>query len=244
MKLGFLDIETAPIVAAVWGLHDQNIPYQHILQDWYIICASWKWEGANKVCHVSLLDDPARFKKDHSDDYHVVRTLHGVLNEADVIVAHNGDAFDIKKIMARVAFHKFSPISYPVTIDTLKEARRQYKFTSNRLDHLGAHLGVRRKKETSPGLWIRALDGQEKAIKEMVSYNKRDVTLLEDVYHLLRPHMKKHPNRRAFYKGVCSKCGENDLHLHRQRLISSGALTVQFKCGSCGSYETPKKKEM
>jgi hypothetical protein len=45
---------------------------------------------------VSVLDNPRRYQRNMHDDFHVVKALHKVLSKADVIVAHNGDAYDIK----------------------------------------------------------------------------------------------------------------------------------------------------
>jgi hypothetical protein len=44
------------------------------------------------------------------------------MDEADIICAHNGDAFDIKKINSRLITNGFKPPSPFKTIDTLKAA--------------------------------------------------------------------------------------------------------------------------
>src|SRR5262245_46864045 len=94
-KIVLWDVETTHNLMAVFRLlnHDM-LPFDNILQERYIVSAAWKELGAKKVEAVSTLDDPKRFKKDHNDDYFVVKTLHDVLSKADVIVAHNGDAYD------------------------------------------------------------------------------------------------------------------------------------------------------
>jgi DNA polymerase III epsilon subunit-like protein len=62
------------------------------------------------------------------------------MDEADLICAHNGDAFDIKKINSRLIVNGFKPPSPFKTIDTLKIARRVFKFDSNKLDNIGRYL--------------------------------------------------------------------------------------------------------
>jgi hypothetical protein len=44
MRVLFWDIETSPMITATWGLWDQTIPTDHVLEDWKIICAAWKWQ--------------------------------------------------------------------------------------------------------------------------------------------------------------------------------------------------------
>src|SRR4051812_2648154 len=97
------DIETTHNLAAVFKLYGEDyISPENLLQERYIVCASWKVLGGKAVADVSTLDDPKRYKKTPHDDYHVCKTLHGVLSNADVIVAHNGDKYDIKFTEARM----------------------------------------------------------------------------------------------------------------------------------------------
>src|SRR5690554_3658658 len=107
-KILIWDVETSEIISAHYGLWGINIRPDRVLHDWFLFCAAWKWYGEKKVHTVSLLDDMKRFNKNrydirdmHIDDYHVVKVLHEVLSEADVLVHHNGDKFDLKKFNAR-----------------------------------------------------------------------------------------------------------------------------------------------
>jgi hypothetical protein len=83
---------------------------------------------------------------------------------------------------------------------------------SNKLDYLGKLLGVGRKIKTEPGLWMRVLNGDSKAVKEMIPYNVQDVLLLRDVYLKLRPYTKNHPNLELYGIEGCPYCG----HTHVQ----------------------------
>jgi len=244
MKILLWDIETSLMIAAVFGRFKQDIQYDNILQDWYIHSIAWKWLGQKRVYAVSGLDDKKRFKKDHTDDYHVVKTVADVINQADVIVGHNGDAFDIKKFKARCIALGLPPIKEPLFVDTLKAAR-QAKFTSNKLDDLGSILGIGNKIDNPRGLWLKALHGDEKAIKQMVKYNKQDVLLLEQLYLKLRPYMKSHPNQNLFSAGrdVCSKCGSDDIQ-YRGYLLTKTAKKRRYQCNSCGGYSASGKNEI
>src|SRR3990167_2903307 len=95
LKILFWDIETSLQLAAIFQLKNNDwIDPSSLVTERYIICASWKWAGNNKVHSVSVTDNKKLFSKDPYNDRHVVEKLREVLSEADVIVHHNGDSFD------------------------------------------------------------------------------------------------------------------------------------------------------
>lgn len=98
-----LDIETSYIVGAVWQMWDTSVA--QTLQDPYILGFGYAWNHLEQVHWVGMADFPASFKRDNTDDKQVVKVLHKLLTEADVIVAHNGIAFDVKKIKGRFLVH-------------------------------------------------------------------------------------------------------------------------------------------
>jgi len=238
-KILIYDIETSHSVVATFSLFKPIIPIDNILQDWFMICAAWKWHGKDKIYGTSLLGDKARYKKCHTDDYHVVKSLHKVLSEADAIVAHNGDRFDIKKFNARAIKHGLKPIPPPVQIDTLKIARNEFAFTSNKLDYLGEFLGVGRKIHTNNQLWLDCLAGKRSAVREMFLYNKQDVVLLEKVYDILAPFAKTSKlNRNLFTQEVvCTNCGGHNLHKRGERRTLTRVFK-RYQCVDCGKWNS------
>lgn len=231
MKVLFYDIETSPIIAACWGLYDQNIPYQHVIQDWHIICAAWKWEGGE-------IESIACNGK---NDLNVVKKLHGLISAADAIVAHNGDNFDWKKLMARVMHHDLPPVRQPKMIDTLKQARK-IGFTSRKLDDLADMLKLPRKLTTERGLWVKAAQGNKEAIKALETYCRGDIEPLEQLYHKLRPHSPTGLNI-GLYKDApcCPKCGCENMRPNGTKTTVSG-IKQQWKCGDCGGHATTAKR--
>lgn len=165
----FWDIETSPIIAACWGLYDQNISYHHVIQDWHIICAAWKWADEDEIQSITCKG---------KDDKRVVRKLSALFQSADAIVAHNGDRFDWRKFMARSIQHGIVPPRQPTMIDTLKMARKA-QFTSNKLDDLAAVMDLPRKQETERGLWVKAAQGDADSIAKMEEYCKADIPPLK-----------------------------------------------------------------
>jgi len=223
-------------LAAIFQLaHNDYINPESLVTDRYIICAAWQWEGSNKIETLSVLDDPKRYKKDPHDDTYVVTKLREILAGADTLVAHNGDQFDKRYIDTRILVHGLEPLPPINSVDTYKVAKSKFYLNSNKLDYIGKLLKVGQKAKTSPGLWMRVLNGEAKAVKEMVEYNKQDVTLLRNVYMKLRPYINTQLSREFFGEDGCPKCGS-------QKIQSRGvhrAITKEyqrFQCQSCGGW--------
>ena len=219
------DLETSLQTVAVFQLSKNDwIRPENLLTERNIICAAWQWLGEDKVQAVSVLDDRKRFQKNPHDDKHVVETLHKLISEADVIVAHYGDSFDNKYVLTRALYHGLDPLPPVQTIDTKKIAKQRFYFNSNSLDYIGKYLGVGGKINTPAGLWLKILRGEdlEASIKTMVAYNKRDVTLLKDVFLKLRPYIPNYINRELFGKEGCPRCGS-------KRVQSRGTYYAQTR---------------
>lgn len=183
-KVLIFDIETSPIEAYVWGLFDNNVALNQIKSDWYVLSWSAKWLG-DPPSKVMYMDN--RNNKDLTDDKKVLEGIHKLLDEADIAISQNGVSFDTKKLNARFAINKMPPPSPYRQIDTLKIARKYFKFTSNKLEYLTDKLCTKYKKlkhakYSGFSLWSECLKGNLKAWKEMEKYNKYDVLSLEELY--------------------------------------------------------------
>lgn len=230
MKILLWDLETLPMLIAGWGLYDPPLNHEKIIRESQLACAAWKWLGTKSV-HTSQVALPPK------TDLNIVKDLHRVLGEADVLVAHNGDKFDLRKFNARALAHHLPPLPPIPTIDTLKVAKRYFGFNSNRLDYLGQFLGVGKKLHTDFKLWLDVMNGDAEALARMVRYNKQDVLLLEKVYLALRPFIRNHPNSNLHSNGevVCPNCEGRDL-VKRGFKYQRTTKRQQFQCGECGAY--------
>lgn len=242
-KILFWDIETSHNIVATFQLKTRYIQPENILQERHLICAAWKWLGDKKVSAVSLLDNPALYALDPHSDLYILEELHKVLSEADVIVAHNGDKFDIRFVETRMIMHGLPPLPPIASIDTLKVARKRFLFNANKLDYLGKVLGVGRKKSTGGGaLWLDILAGKEEAIKKMVSYNKQDVKLLEKVYLKLLPYIDGPLLKLTGEVDACPRCGEKRLQsrgVHR----TVSRVYQRMHCQGCGGWSRKIRAE-
>jgi len=225
-RIVFIDIETAPSLGWVWAKWETNVI--DFKKDWYLLSFAYKVMGEKKVVTRGLIDYPD-YKKDMENDSALVNDLWKVFDEADILIGHNGDAFDIRKSNSRFLTHKLPPPSPYKTVDTLKIARRAFKFDSNKLDDLGHYLGVGRKlPHTGFNLWKGCMTGDLKSWSLMKRYNGHDVELLEKIYFLMRAWAPVHPNVNQG-QTACPKCGSS----HTQKRGFSYTLLRQKQRNQC-----------
>ena len=240
-RILFLDIETAPIAANVWRIWQENVGLNQIDKDWHILSYGAKWLGVDGV----LYEDQSK-AVNIEDDSALLAKLWKLLDEADIVVAHNGRRFDIKKINARMIFAGMKPPSPFKVVDTLEIAKTNFAFTSNRLEYLADKLNSKYKKKSHsdyPGflLWRGVLDGDKKAWAAMREYNEYDVLALEELYLLLRPWDRRHPNVDVYdddhEEHACPVCGS--YHVERRGFTYTNSGKYQrYRCmeDSCGAW--------
>lgn len=179
-KVLIYDIETSPNIGWFWRAgYKQNIQPNQILKERAIICVSYKWQGENEVYNLT-------WDKNQCDKF-LIEQFVEVLNEADLIVAHNGDNFDLKWLKTRALFHRIPMLPNYKQFDTLKLAKTKLYLNSNRLDYISKFLGFEGKIQTTPDLWNKVVMlNDREAIKDMLDYCDEDVRQLENVYNELQ----------------------------------------------------------
>jgi len=234
-RILLFDIETSPNIGYCWGKWEQNII--EFTKEWDILSFSAKWLNESKQITKGRCD--YRDKTDES----IVKDLWKLFDEADIIIAHNGDAFDIKKTQQRFSFYKISPPSPFKTIDTKKIAKKYFSFNSNSLNDLGVTLGYG-KKEKHDGFdtWLGCIAGNKKSWDIMKKYNAKDVILLEKIYLHFLPWINNHPNLSTFSGEVCPKCGGKHLQSRGFSVTLTGKFK-RFQCQSCGGWGKFSTKE-
>jgi len=230
-----LDVETAPILASVWRLWDENVGLEQIKKDKHLLSFAAKWLGDKDVMyedqsHARLIED----------DKKLLKSIWKLLDEADIVIAHNGQAFDVPMIQARMVIQGMTPPSPFRHVDTLREAKRHFGFTSNKLEYLAGQMGCPKSAHKDfPGfeLWKEVMLGNKKAWAEMKRYNIQDVKALEVVYLKLRPWIEGHPNV-AIYTDLsnpaCPKCGGN-VQKRGTRITNFGKYQ-NYYCTNCGGW--------
>lgn len=237
MRLLLLDIETAPHVAYVWGLWQQNVSLGQLVDSGYVLCWAAKWAGEPEIFFDSL---------QRSKPKKMLKGIHKLLEEADAVIHYNGSKFDIPTLNKEFLLHKMNPPSSYRQIDLLNTARQRFRFASNKLDYVAQALGIGKKtKHRGFELWIKCMEGDEEAWAEMEKYNKNDVVILEGVYDAFKPWIRHHPNVGLYVESetpVCPHCGGSHLQ-RRGYAYSSVAKYQRYQCRDCGHWMRSRTSE-
>lgn len=246
-KILSLDIETAPFEALTWSLWDQNIGLNQIQKETSILSFAAKWLGSSEIIYQ---DTSGRGAKHTRDDKKLLSRLWTLLDEADIVVAQNGAAFDIKRINARMVALGFPPYSPIRIIDTKLVAKKHFAFSSNRLEWLAKYLagGNKYKHSKFEGmeLWTECLKDNPVAWAEMKKYNIIDTKLCEKVYLALRPWMDQHPNLGAYtaeLEPTCPKCGSKHVEARGTRVLQQSTYQRYF-CVDCRGWSRGKLMQL
>ena len=237
MKRLYLDIETSPIEAYVWSLYPDYIGPHQIKEDWKIICAGWLWDGEKKV-HTAAWK---RSKDGSWDDSEVCEKIAEAINEADQIVYHNGDRFDFIRIHLRLLKHDLDPLPNLVKIDTRKQAKKHFGFTSNKLDYIAQYLGLGNKIKTEFDLWVGCVNGDQTSLDKMLKYNIQDVKLLQDVHHYMEPYIDLPKGAvTAVTAGQCPACHSTTIQKRGYSYTQMGKYQ-RYQCQDCGKWHRSGK---
>lgn len=235
MKILLLDIETAPNLCHTWGLWQQNVGLPQIVKSGYTLCWAAKWLDDDNIFYDSV---------NQSSHKGMLKSIHSLLDEADAVVHYNGTKFDIPTLNKEFIKYGFTPPAPYKQIDLLRTARSQFRFASNKLDYVAQFLGLGNKtKHRGHELWTQCMQGDADAWEEMETYNINDVVLLEDVYTVLKPWIKNHPNRNLYSEGehVCPNCGGSHLQKRGTSYTISGKYQ-RYQCKGCGGWSRGVKK--
>lgn len=228
MKLLLIDIETAPNTAYVWGLFKENIPLARLLESSYVMCWSAKWYGEDVTYFSSVY---------HTTMKSMLKGIHKLLSEADAVIHFNGSSFDIPTLNKEFILHGITPPAPYKEIDLLQVARKQFRFTSNKLDFIANALKVGKKHDTTFELWVDCMNKDPEAWKTMEAYNRQDVLLLEKVYDKFKPWIKNHPNMAVYTDSglACPNCGST--HVTKRGFARTAMLKYQrYQCNGCGNW--------
>ena len=241
-KILLFDIETTPMEVFVWGLFgNKYIQHGNVIKDWNVLSWSAKWLFDSTV----MSDVQTAKEAINRDDNRVLEGIWDLLNRADIVVAHNGDRFDIKKLNTRFYLNGYEPTSPYRSIDTLKSIKKSFAFSSNRLDYLGKLITNKGKISTNFKLWTDCLEGKSEALSNMLAYNEEDVRLLEEVYLEIRSWIKPHPNLGVHCNGsVCPTCSSEDIISNGRYYTTNTNKYQSYRCNDCGALSRSIDSEL
>ena len=240
-RILFFDIETTPMISYTWGRWKQNVSLDQTIQESYMLCWSASWLSDNTVFGDCLTPEEAI----KGDDTRIVESLWYYVNEADILVAYNGDAFDVKKINGMFFLKGLNPPSPFKVVDPCKVARSKFNFSSNKMDALANYLGIPTKMNTDFNLWKQCMNGNKESLDYMFDYNKKDVAILKEIYIKMLPYINNHPNV-ANYIGetmACTHCGETEKYekLDGYYYYTNTNKYQLYRCLTCGSLFRDRK---
>ena len=246
-----MDIETSPMPAWVWGCFKQFVQPNQIIDFSQVMCWAAKWLGDDEVMFSSRQNEtpvsgnPLRFYE--GDDEALVRGMWELFNEADIIVGHNGKAFDSYTLNARWIKYGLTPPSPYKFFDTLQAMKGVTRLPRNQLEMAGKYYEVGQKLEHEGfDLWLKCMAGDDDAWKRMEAYNRQDVVLDEEIYMLYRPWCKRHPNVSLHYQDgamrciVCGSTAVKEDTAHQAH--TSASVFPSYRCDACGKVMRGRKR--
>jgi len=229
-RICIIDIETSPGIAQVWGLFKQNISISQLQEATRVISFAAKWHGEKGV---------EFFSEFHDGKDQMIRAAHRILSEADVVVHYNGSSFDIKHLNREFWMMNMNPPSPFVQVDLLKAVKKNFRFMSNKLQHVCDQIGIGSKVDTGGHeLWAKCMLQDRNAWSKMREYNIHDVALTEKLYDSILPWIDNHPHVGLIAKSTsdsCNRCGSTKLQ-YRGFAYTRISQYRRFQCTECGGW--------
>jgi hypothetical protein len=245
-KILTLDIERLPGWAIVkhrgltvsgpfWDLGDwknvigYRIPVEAVSRWPRNICIAWRWYGQKRVSFA------AEWEAGGAEAMH--RQAWDLYNEADIVVGHNLDGFDTKKLATEWSVLGLSKPSPFKSIDTLKIARSQFGDESKTLDALLVRRGLRGKVDKyDVRVALAACKGDVKMQRKLKAYNQGDIVATEAFYDYVRGWIPNHPHI-GLWSGVDSCCGNCGGDLKASDWCRTTVTAyAQYSCVNCGAW--------
>lgn len=230
-----LDVETSPNQVFCWGIWQQNISINHMIESSGVLCYAAKWHGEREMFFDSV---------HQSSKKKMLKGVHKLLDEADAVVTYNGRAFDVPVLNREFLIAGMKPPAPSKQVDMLRVAKDAFRFQSNKLEYVSRELGLNGKtKHEGFGLWVKCMNSDDAAWAKMEKYNKNDVVLLEKVYERMKPWIKGHPNMGAFDPEDIEKCPHcGSKHLQKRGVaVTRDVKYARYACQDCGAWSRGKK---
>ena len=234
-KILCIDLECSPMLLWGYGLFNQNFSIDMIEEDWKLLTYCAKFVGEDKVYYGDINPQGGKTEKD------ILQEIWTLMDEADVLLGQNSDKFDIKKLNAKFFEFGMKPYSSVQKIDTLKIAKKEFMFSSNKLGYMTEKFNTEYKKqkhEKFPGisLFVECAKDNPEAWKEIAEYNAFDVLATEELYLQMRPWVKNHINLSLYkdnYETTC-RCGSTSFEQNGFAYTNISKFK-KYRCTECGA---------
>ena len=230
MRILIYDIETAPTKAFVWRAYKENVSQQQIINPGHMICWAAKWYGSDEEYFSSNWGGSQK---------KMVKELHKLMEEADVVVTYNGDKFDEPIVNWEFALQRLPPPAPHKSVDMYKVVKQNFKTFMGRMDYIAQELGLEGKLSTGGfELWWKVcMEKDADARIEMEKYNRQDIHVLEELYVRLLPYIRNHPSHANYGDNptACTRCGSHNSQ--KRGTYKTNVSTFQrYQCKDCGGW--------
>ena len=237
-RVAVLDIETLPMICYSWGLWDQNIYIEQVIEDSCML----SWAGKYLNSHETKSDVMTPKEAKQRDASRITKSIWQFLHDADVVIGHNYAGFDVKYINTMFLKQNLPPLKY-IIIDTFLIAKQNFRFASNKMKYINDQLGIRNKIENDGfPLWRACSDGDPEALKTMLEYNEGDIGATEELFYRLRPYVRGF--NVALYNEMeteqCPVCGSEHVKFEGYYYTPAG-MYESVRCDNCKCLS--RKKE-
>lgn len=239
----YYDIETTLAKSYHWGQWKQNLSVKQQIQESHMLSHAWAWNDGEVFSSVLTPKEVLS-----QDDERIVYECWSLLDNCDVVVAHNGKRFDIKKVNGY--FLKYGlpkPSSYKI-IDTLEIAKKNFNLPFKSLEYLAKFLGVELKQD-SGGIqtWIDCDRGCPEALETMRYYNEGDIVSLRDIHKRMKGWDNNGVNVALYneeHDALCTHCGSDDVQVLTDKFAYTPQRKYQLlRCNSCQAVLRSNSKE-
>lgn len=242
-KVLYIDIETSPNIADVWGLWQQNVGLAQLREASRIIGFGYRWRGGGKAKWVGEYD---RETGELSGQTAMLEAARELYEEADIVVTYNGDGFDHLHFNTAWLTEGMDPPAPVVSLDLYKIVKKNFRFPSKKLAYVAdALIGDTKIQNGGHSLWRRCLDPgvdpdtRRRAWAMMARYCRQDVDLLEPLHERLEAWIPASINLSVIggpREGLgCPKCGGDDLEKRGYSYTATRAYQ-RYRCRGCGGW--------
>lgn len=234
------DIETFPALSYHFSFWGTNIGDDNTVEDSSLMSVAFKWLDQKDAFYADQRGKGKRMR----DDRKLLENAHAILHHADMLVAHNGKKFDLRKLRAYMVLRGLGPFRPVRVIDTFQLNKSAFGFDKQSLKWTSGRLSYSEKldHQNFPGfkLWRQCLADNMDAWDECKPYNLTDITSLEEMYLRVRGWYDNHPNLGPYMEPgevhICPTCGSHDVQIHKKDRKTDVGIYDQYKCNDCGKY--------
>lgn len=237
-KILVFDVEVAPTLALAFPRFKAFISPEAVIEEPYMLTWSARWLGSEEVIS-DKISNYEEFLTSHENDYFVVESLRDLLDEADIVIAHN-ENFDFGWISQQICKHGIQPHSPVKHICTLKALKKAFTLPSNSLQAACQYFGLEGKLDNvGMELWKQCKNGNRSALEDMEEYNRQDVVALTDLYYKILPFIHNHPNVSLYFNNDthrCPRCSSKDVMKTDKYSYTGVSKFEVYQCNSCSSH--------